>query len=67
MKLRGLVIGIAVGGFVVAGGVKACAARTTRHTIEDRMGAIVAKKPKLIPMNLEVLAFAQKWVKENVK
>ena len=47
MKLRDLVIGISVGGIIVAGGVKACAARTTRHTIEDRMGAIVAKKPKL--------------------
>ena len=47
MKLRGLVIGIAVGGFVVAGGVKACAAKTTRHTIEDRVATIVAKKPQL--------------------
>ena len=47
MKLRSLVIGIAVGGFVVAGGVKACAARTARHTVEDRMETIVAKKPSL--------------------
>ena len=47
MKLRGLAIGIAVGGFVVAGGVKACAAKTTRHTIEDRVATIVAKKPQL--------------------
>ena len=34
---------------------------------QNALAASFAKKPKLIPMNLEVLAFAQKWVKENVK
>jgi 2-oxoisovalerate ferredoxin oxidoreductase beta subunit len=34
---------------------------------QSALAASFAKKPKLIPMNLEVLAFAQKWVKENVK
>ena len=47
MKLRSQLIGMVVGGFIVAGGVEACAARTARHTVEDRMAAIVAKKPKL--------------------
>ena len=47
MKLRGLAIGIVMGGFIVVGGVEACAARTARHTVEDRMAAIVAKKPQL--------------------
>ena len=47
MKRRGLVIGMVVGGFIVVGGVEACAARMARHTTEDRMEAIVAKKPQL--------------------
>ena len=47
MRLRGLVIGIVVGGFVIAGGVEACAARTERYKVEDRMEAIAAKKPSL--------------------
>ena len=41
------VFGIVVGGFIVAGGMQARAARTARHTIEDRVAAIVAKKPQL--------------------
>ena len=47
MKIRNVCIGIVAGGFILAGGMKACAVKTARHTIEDRMAAIVAKKPKL--------------------
>lgn len=31
------------------------------------LAANFKKKPKLIPMNLEILDFARKWVRENVK
>ena len=47
MKIRNVCIGIVAGGFILAGGMRACAAKTSRHTIEDRMESIVAKKPKL--------------------
>ena len=50
MKIRNVCIGIVAGGVILAGGMKVCAARTARHTIEDRVAAIVAKKPKLKDM-----------------
>ena len=47
MKIRNVCIGIVAGGFILAGGMKACVVRTARHTVEGRMAAIVAKKPSL--------------------
>ena len=47
MKIRDVCIGIVAGGVILTAGMKACAVKTARHTIEDRMVAIVAKKPKL--------------------
>jgi murein L,D-transpeptidase YafK len=47
MKIRNVCIGVVVGGLVLAGGVRACAAKATRHTIEDRVATIVARKPQL--------------------
>ena len=47
MKIRDACIGIVAGGVILTAGMKACAVKTARHTIEDRMVAIVAKKPKL--------------------
>ena len=47
MKIRNVCIGTVVGGLVLAGGVRACAAKTGRYTIENRIESIVAKKPNL--------------------
>ena len=47
MKIRNVCIGIVAGGFILAGGMKACVVKTARHTVEDRLAAIVAKKPSL--------------------
>ncbi|MBQ7651311.1 MAG: 2-oxoacid:acceptor oxidoreductase family protein [Victivallales bacterium] len=37
------------------------------EAFKKALEANFAKKPKLIPMNLEILEFARKWVRENVK
>ena len=41
--------------------------RLPEEAFKKALEANFAKKPKLIPMNLEILEFARKWVRENVK
>ncbi|MBR4219877.1 MAG: 2-oxoacid:acceptor oxidoreductase family protein, partial [Victivallales bacterium] len=41
--------------------------RLPAEAFKRALEAQFAKKPKLIPMNIEVLEFARKWVRENVK
>ena len=40
--------------------------RLPEEAFKKALEANFAKKPKLIPMNLEILEFARKWVRENV-
>ena len=41
--------------------------RLSEDAFRTALSASFKKKPKLIPMNLEILEFARKWVRENVK
>ena len=41
--------------------------RLPAEAFKRALEAQFAKKPKLIPMNIEVLEYARKWVRENVK
>ena len=41
--------------------------RLPEEAFKKALEANFKKKPKLIPMNLEILEFARKWVRENVK
>ena len=41
--------------------------RLPEEAFKKALEANFKKKPKLIPMNLEILEFARKWVRDNVK